>query len=185
LTFWSNTTIGYRWPGIRIRCRIFYPRIPLARKPTNQKWAFLLKDFLNFWPNFTIGYRGPGIRIWSQFMSVLKKWLHYYNRSVCSSGWPSVYTITLHNYIRLSWNFVHIIVSSISRSSSKMRMIGWEMAELSKKLLSLAKPSLKEDTRFFQKKVFFVKIIKNMYESTQFLTLIPNLRLVLSQTVVS
>ena len=42
---------------------------------------------------------------------------------------PVVYTITLHNYIRLNWNFLHRIVSSISRSSSKMRRVRQERVE--------------------------------------------------------
>ena len=71
---------------------------------------------------------------------------------MCPSVRPSVYSITLHNYIRLSWNFVHRIVSSISRSSSKMRRIRQEMAELSKKLSFLTRPSLRGSTGIFQKK---------------------------------
>jgi hypothetical protein len=72
--------------------------------------------------------------------------------SVRPSVRPAVYTITLHNYIRLSWNFVHRTVSSISRSSSKMRRIRQEMTELSKKLSSLTRPSLRGGTGiFFQK----------------------------------
>ena len=43
---------------------------------------------------------------------VLKKWVHY---RIGQCVRPSVNTITLHNYIRLSWKFVHRIVSSISR----------------------------------------------------------------------
>ena len=95
----------------------------------------------------------------------------------------SVYSITLHNYIRLSWNFVHRIVSSISRSSSKMRRIRQKMAELSKKLSSSIRPSLRGDTGIFFKKNIFLKIIQNINKSTQFLTLIPNLILVLNQIV--
>ena len=97
---------------------------------------------------------------------------------------PSVYSITLHNYIRLSWNFVHRIVSSISRSSSKMRRIRQEMAELSKKLSFLIRPSLRGSTGIFSKKNIFFKIIHNIYKSTQFLTLILNLILVLKKIVV-
>ena len=97
---------------------------------------------------------------------------------------PSVYSIILHNCIRLSWNLVHRIVSSISRSSSKMRRIRQEMAELSKKLSFLIRPSLRGSTGIFSKKHFFLRIIHNIYRSTQFLTLIPNLILILNQIVV-
>ena len=75
-------------------------------------------------------------------------------KSVSVSGRRSVYPITLENYIRLSSNFVHRIVSSMSRSSSKMSMIRQEMAELSKKLSLLARPSLRGSTGIFQKKYF-------------------------------
>ena len=104
----------------------------------------------------------------------------YALESVSVSG-PSVYTITLHNYIRLNWNFVHRIVSSIFRSSSKMRRIRQEMAELSKKLSLLTRPSLSGGTRMYLKK--FLRIIHSTYKSTQFLTLIPNMILVLNQIV--
>ena len=75
-------------------------------------------------------------------------------KSVSVSVRPSVYSITLHNYIRFSWNFVHRIVSSISRSSSKMRRIRQEMAELSKKLSFLTRPSLRGHSGIFSKKYF-------------------------------
>ena len=75
---------------------------------------------------------------------------------------------------------MHRIVSSISRSSSKMRRIREEMAELSKKLSFLRRPSLRGDTGIFSKN-FFVRVTHNIYKSTQFLTLIPNLILVLNQ----
>ncbi len=116
---------------------------------------------------------------------VLKKWVHFrIGQCVRPSGRPSVYTITLHNCLRLSWNFVHRIVSSISRSSSKMRRIPQEMAELSKKLSLLTRPSLRGGTGFFFQKNIFLIIIHNIYKSTQFLTLILNLILVLNQIVV-
>ena len=97
---------------------------------------------------------------------VLKKWVHY---RIGQCVRPAVYTITLHNYIRLSWNFVHRIVSSISRSSSKMRMIRQEMTELSKKLSSLARPSLMEGTGiFFQKKYFSQNYLKHIWIDSVF-----------------
>ena len=75
--------------------------------------------------------------------------------SVSMSVRPSVYTITRHSHIRLCWNFVHRMVSAISRSSSKMRMIREEMDELSKKLSLLTEPSLRGGgTGFFQKQIF-------------------------------
>ena len=86
------------------------------------------------------------------YFCVLKKWVHSRIGQCVRSA---VYTITLHNYIRLSWKFVHRIVSSISRSCSKMRMIRQEIAELSKKLSLLTRPSLRGSTGiFFQKKYF-------------------------------
>ena len=82
---------------------------------------------------------------------------------------PAVNTITLHNYIRLSWNFVYRIVSSISRSSSKMRRIRQEMAELSKKLSLLTRPSLRGDTGiFFQKKNFSQNYLKHIWIDSVF-----------------
>jgi glucan phosphoethanolaminetransferase (alkaline phosphatase superfamily) len=90
---------------------------------------------------------------------VLKKWVHSrIGQCVRPSVRPSVYTITLHNYIRLSWNFVHRMVSSISPSSSKMRIIRQEMAELSTKLLLLTRPSLRGTTGIFSKKIFFSEL---------------------------
>jgi hypothetical protein len=89
--------------------------------------------------------------------------------SVRPSVRPSVYTITLHNCIRLSWNFVHRIVLSISRSSSKMRMIRQEMTELSKKLSSLTRPSLRGGTGiFFQKKYFSQNYLKHIWIDSVF-----------------
>jgi hypothetical protein len=120
------------------------------------------------------------IWLYKSSFCVLKKWVH---SRIGQCGRPAVKSITLHNYIRLSWNFVHRIVSSISRLSSKMRMIGQEMAELSKKLSLLTRPSLRGGTGIFSKKNIFLKIIHNIYKSTQFLTLIPNLILVLNQIV--
>jgi len=93
----------------------------------------------------------------------------YTLESVSVSVRPSVYTITLHNYIRLCWNFVHSIVSSISRSSSKMRMIRQEMTELSKKLSSLTRPSLRGGTGiFFQKKYFSQNYLKHIWIDSVF-----------------
>jgi hypothetical protein len=113
---------------------------------------------------------------------VLKKWVH---SRIGQCGRPAVNPITLHNHIQLSWNFVHRIVSSISRSSSKMRMIRQKMTELSKKLSSLTRPSLRGGVQgFCQKKNFSQNYSKHIYKSTQFLTLIPNMILVLNQTVV-
>jgi hypothetical protein len=89
---------------------------------------------------------------------VLKKWGHY---RFGQCGRPAVYTTTLHNYIRLSWNFVHRIISSISRSSSKMGRIRQEMTELSKKLSSIHEGG--EGFRdFFFKKIFFSELF-NIY----------------------
>ena len=46
------------------------------------------------------------------------------------------------------------MISTISQSSSKMRRIRQEMAELSKKLSFLTRPSLRGDTGIFSKKYF-------------------------------
>jgi hypothetical protein len=95
----------------------------------------------------------------------------YTLEAVSVSGRPTVYTITLHNYIRLSWNFVHRFVSSISRSSSKMRMIGQEMVELSKKLSLLIRPSLRGGGGtgiFFQKKYFSQNYLKHIWIDSVF-----------------
>ena len=89
--------------------------------------------------------------------------------SVSVSVRPAVNTITFESLIQLSWNFVHRMISSISQSSSKMRRVRQEMAELSKKLSLLTGPSLRGGYRdFFQKKIVF-SIIHNIYKSTQFL----------------
>ena len=90
----------------------------------------------------------------------------YTIESVSVSGRPAVNTITLHNYIRLSWNFVHRILLSIFRSSSKMRMIRQEMTELSKKLSSLTRPSLRGI--FFQKKYFSQNSLKHIWIDSVF-----------------
>jgi hypothetical protein len=93
----------------------------------------------------------------------------YTIESVSVAVRPSVYTITLHNYIRLGWNFVHRTVSSTSRSSSKMRMIRREMAELSKKLSLFTRPSLRRGTGiFFQKKYFFQNYLKHIWIDSVF-----------------
>ena len=79
---------------------------------------------------------------------------------------------------------LHSSASSMSQSSSKMRRIRQEMAELSKTLSLLTRLSLRGGgTGIFSKKNFFLRIIHNIYRSTQFLTLIPNLILVLNQIV--
>ena len=93
----------------------------------------------------------------------------YTIESVSMYGRPAVYTITLQRLIRLSWNFVHRIVSSISRSSSKMRMIRQEMAELLKKLSLLTRPSLRGSTGiFFQKKYFSQNYLKHIWIDSVF-----------------
>ena len=69
----------------------------------------------------------------SVLFSVLKKWVHYYNRSVCPSGRPAVYTITFERRVRSWWNFLYSLVLSISRSSSKMSLIGRSLPELLQK----------------------------------------------------
>ena len=96
---------------------------------------------------------------------VLKKWVHS-RIGQCSR--PAVNTITFHSYIRLSSNFVHRIVSSISRSSSKMRRIRQEMAELSKTLSLLTRPPLRMVQGFFQKKIFFAELIKTYIKRLRF-----------------
>ena len=90
--------------------------------------------------------------------------------SVSVSVRPVIYTIPLHNCNQLSWNFVHRIVSSISRSSSKMRMIRQEMAELLKKLSLLTRPSLRggEVQGFFQKKYFSENYWKHIWIDSVF-----------------
>ena len=97
---------------------------------------------------------------------------------------PSVYPITLHKYIRLSWNFVQRIISSTSRSSSKMRRVRREIVELSKKLSFFIRPSLEGSTGMFSANFFLLKIIHNLHELTQLLTLIPNLILVWVKSLV-
>ena len=82
---------------------------------------------------------------------VLKKWVH---SRIGQYVRPSLYTMTLHNSIRLNWNFVHRIVSSISGSSSKMRRIRQEMAELSKKLSLLTRTIPEGGTGIFSKNFF-------------------------------
>ena len=96
---------------------------------------------------------------------VLKKWVHY---RIGQCVRPAVYTITLHNYIRLRWNFVHRTISSISRSSSKMRMIRQEMAGLSKKLSLFTRPSLRGTGFFFQKKYFSQNYLKHIWIDSVF-----------------
>jgi hypothetical protein len=50
--------------------------------------------------------------------------------SVRPSVRPAVYTITPERLILSSWNFLHTFISSISRSSSKMRIIRLGFTEL-------------------------------------------------------
>jgi hypothetical protein len=63
-----------------------------------------------------------------------------------------------------------------------MRRIRHEMAELSKKIVIIDQsiPEVGGATGSFFKTNYFLKIIHNIYKSTQFLTLIPNLILVLN-----
>jgi len=82
---------------------------------------------------------------------VLKKWVHY---RIGQCVRPAVYTITLQGDIRLWWNFAHRIVSSTSRSSSKMRLIPQEIAELSQKL-SLFQHTMTQKRANFIRKCFF------------------------------
>ena len=95
-------------------------------------------------------------RRWLVPFCVLKKWVHSrIGQCVRPAVRPSVGTITFESLIQLSWNFVHRMISSISRSSSKMRRIRQEMVELSKKLSFLTRPPLRRGTGiFFQKKYF-------------------------------
>ena len=100
---------------------------------------------------------------------VLKKWVHSkIDQYVRPSIRPAVHTITLPNYIRLSWNFVHRIVSSISRSSSKMRLFRQEMTELSKKLSSLTRTSLRGVQEFFFKKYLSQNYLKHTWINSVF-----------------
>ena len=82
--------------------------------------------------------------------SVLKKWVHYYNRSVGPS-------LRLHDNFRRGdrswWNFLYSLVSWIPQSSLKMRRIHQEMAELSKKLI-IDQTIPEEEYREFQKQSF-------------------------------
>ena len=71
---------------------------------------------------------------------------------------PAVYTITFDKRVVSWWNFLHSLVLSISRSSSKMRMIGQEMPELSKKLSWLIEPSLRGSTGIFSKTNVFLEL---------------------------
>jgi hypothetical protein len=92
---------------------------------------------------------------------VLKKWIHY---KIGQCVRPSIYTITLHNFIRVCWNFVHRIVSSISRSSSKIRMVRQEMAELSQKMSLHCWPLLRGvQGNFFIKKYFSQNYLKHIW----------------------
>jgi hypothetical protein len=105
----------------------------------------------------------------------------YTLESVSVSVRPAVYTITLHNYIRLCWNFVHRIVSSYL---GRVQRLEWSI----KKWLSYRKnchywPDHPWGGGFFQKTYFSQNYFKT-HESTQFLKLIPNMILVLNQTVV-
>ena len=84
----------------------------------------------------------------------------YTLESVSMSIRPAVNTITFDRLIQLSWNFVHGMISSISRSSPKMRTIRQEMAELSKKLSLLTRLPLRGSTGIFFKKIFFSELFK-------------------------
>ena len=53
--------------------------------------------------------------------------------SVRPSVRPSVYTITFERRVRSRWNFLHSSGSLMSRSSSKMSLIGWALPELLQK----------------------------------------------------
>ena len=69
---------------------------------------------------------------------------------------PSVYTITLENMNRFWWNFLHRLISWISRSSSKMSMIGSAVFELYQKQNFLKKnpwggPQAKILTKLFSR----------------------------------
>jgi hypothetical protein len=126
---------------------------------TYLKIVFWMLSAEIFFKIYRCTYHSLQIEILGFDFCVLKKWVHSrIGQCVRPSVRPSVYTITLHNYIRLSWNFVHRIVSSISRSSSKMRMIRQEMAELSKKLSLLTRPSLRGSTGICSKKIFFSEL---------------------------
>jgi hypothetical protein len=57
-----------------------------------------------------------------------------YTSRIGQCGRPSVCTIIFERNVRLWWNFLHSLVSSISRSSSKMRSIGPQFLELSQKM---------------------------------------------------
>jgi hypothetical protein len=106
------------------------------------------------------GYRRP-------FLVYSKS--EYTTRIGSVSGRPAVYTITLHNYIRLRWKLVDRIVSAISRSSSKMRMIRQELAELLKKLSLLTRSSLRRSTGiFFKKKFFSQNYLKHIWINSVF-----------------
>jgi hypothetical protein len=75
----------------------------------------------------------------NQFFSVLKKWVHYHNRSVC----PAVYMITFERIIRLSWNFLYCNISSISQSNSKVRTIRQGFIELQQEISLFSTISIK------------------------------------------
>jgi hypothetical protein len=66
-----------------------------------------------------------------------------------------------------------------------MRIIRQGLAELSKNLSLLTRSSLRGGVQevFYKNNIFF-RIIENIHESTQFLTLITNMILVLNQIVV-
>ena len=91
---------------------------------------------------------------------VLKKWVHSrIGQCVRLFVRPAVYTMTFERRVRSGWNFLHSLILTISRSNSKMRMIGQEMVELSKKLSSLIRSSLTGDTGIFFKKNILLIII--------------------------
>jgi hypothetical protein len=93
----------------------------------------------------------------------------YTLESVSVSGRPSVYTITLHNYIRLSWNFVHRIVSSISREREEdekdLSRNGWVIEKI-----VIIDPTIPEGGTgiFFQKKYFSQNYLKHIWIDSVF-----------------
>ena len=131
----SNGILGLTW------CR----RVLLNFRKS-PRICFVKSDFLSCWKQSRKSQNTVFVYSKSEYTKI--------GQCVRPSVRPSVYLITLHNYIRLIWNFVHRIVLSISRSSSKMRRIRQEMAELSKKLSFLIRPSLRGSTGIFEKKKF-------------------------------
>ena len=122
------------------------------------------------------------------FFSVLKKWVHFYNRSVCPSVRPSVRpagrlhdnSSQLHSIeLKFCAHNCLINISVEFEDENDPSRNGWVI----EKIVIIDQTIPEGEYRDFFKKNIFLRIIYNIYKSTQFLTLIPNLILVLNQIV--